>query len=66
MKNKALHESFRVGRASRVLTPVRLGLSASRRNELHLNFQTQEKSAMTERHRQHTGCVPYPAGRTDA
>jgi hypothetical protein len=53
MKNKALHESFRVTRASRVL------VSASRRNELHLNFQTQEKSAMA-------GRVRYPGGRTNA
>jgi hypothetical protein len=60
MKNKALHESFRVARASRVL------ISASRRNELHLNFQTQEKSAMTERHRQRAGRVRYPGGRTNA
>ncbi|PYK79382.1 MAG: hypothetical protein DME37_08660 [Verrucomicrobia bacterium] len=72
MKNKTLHESFWVARASRVLTPVRLGLSASRRNERHLNFQTQEKFAMTGRHRQHARsepdwrCVRYPAGRTDA
>ena len=66
MKNKVLYESFQVARASRVL------VSASRRNERHLNFQTQEKFAMTGRHRQHARsepdwrCVRYPAGRTDA
>jgi hypothetical protein len=60
MNNKALHESFRVARASRVL------VSASRRNELHLNFQTPEESAMTGRHRQRAGRVRYPAGRTNA
>ncbi|PYL87338.1 MAG: hypothetical protein DMF16_10440 [Verrucomicrobia bacterium] len=66
MKNKALHESFRVARGSRVLTPVRLGLSASRRNELHLNFQTQEKSATAGSHRQHAGRVRYSGERTNA
>jgi hypothetical protein len=32
MKNKTLHESFRVARVSRMLTPVRLGLLAPRQN----------------------------------
>ena len=60
-------DDCRVAQASRVQTPVRLGLSASRRNDLLLWMQgtvrllpCKKSAEWRGRHRQHARRVRYP------